>query len=279
MTTWEVDVHIVVLTADRLFYERLVHDLAVDNNGVAISTKSDLGGHLEPTQRKPNTTLHDFPKLLIQLGSSISRHLESARGRYAEVIKDRTNKAAIPKQCLRRQLVDAEWMPQLHIGDGLVQREIGRKEGNKNVASWPVLNLYNICALVAACGVSYFQYPHPPSSSMTFSPNTLTLITPPARSTRRVKISRMAFDRALTSMAHIPRVIGGRASAVTRGNSECESLDEGVVDLFVSLEWDRGVVEDGSDNLNKDMRVPVQGADCWGTPLPSPGSLAQERLR
>lgn len=52
-----------------------------------------------------------------------------------------------------------------------------------------------------------------PSSRMTLSPKTLTSIAPRDHSTRRVRISRIGFERALMSMAHIPRVTGGRGGS------------------------------------------------------------------
>ena len=55
---------------------------------------------------------------------------------------------------------------------------------------------------------------------MTLSPNTFTSIAPFDRSTSRVKISRIAFERALMSMAHMPRMIGGLAWSVIAERSE-----------------------------------------------------------
>lgn len=55
-------------------------------------------------------------------------------------------------------------------------------------------------------------------------------------------------------MAHIPRIIGGLAGSVADDRSECDPLGEGVEDLFVSLELDRGEIGDCSDDLNRDMR-------------------------
>lgn len=88
---------------------------------------------------------------------------------------------------------------------------------------------------------------------MTLSPNTLTSIAGLARSTRRVRISRIALDRALTSIAHIPRIIGGLDGSVAMDRSEWEPFGEGVEDL-VSLDTERGEVEKSSDVLNIDMR-------------------------
>ena len=75
-----------------------------------------------------------------------------------------------------------------------------------------------------------------PSSRMTLSPKTLTSMAPLERSTNRVRISRIAFDRALTSMAHIPRMMGGRAWSVVAERSEWEPLGEGVEDLGADAE-------------------------------------------
>ena len=90
---------------------------------------------------------------------------------------------------------------------------------------------------------------------------------PRARSTSRVSISRIAFDRALTSIAHIPSTIGGRRGSVAAERSEWEPFGEGVDDL-VKREMDRGDVEKTSDDLNIDIRergrlgVPL-GEELW----------------
>lgn len=81
---------------------------------------------------------------------------------------------------------------------------------------------------------------------MTLSPKTLTSIAPLARSTSRVRISRMAFERAFTSIAHTPRMIGGLTGSVAVERSEWEPFGEGVVDLFVSRERDLGEDGEGS---------------------------------
>lgn len=64
----------------------------------------------------------------------------------------------------------------------------------------------------------------------------------------------MAFDRAFTSMAHIPRMIGGRTGSVAVERSEWEPFGEGVVDLFVSLDRDLGDDGEGSADLKRDIR-------------------------
>ena len=88
---------------------------------------------------------------------------------------------------------------------------------------------------------------------MTLSPKTFTSIAPLARSTRRVSISRIALERAFTSIAHIPRIIGVLIPSVAADKSEWEPLGDGVGDL-VSLDTERGDVERDSEGLNIDIR-------------------------
>jgi hypothetical protein len=70
----------------------------------------------------------------------------------------------------------------------------------------------------------------------------------------RVKISLIAFERAFTSIAQIPRMMGGRTGSVAVDRSEWEPLGDGVEDLFVSLEFDRGEIGEASEDLKNDMR-------------------------
>jgi hypothetical protein len=75
---------------------------------------------------------------------------------------------------------------------------------------------------------------------MTLSPKTLTSIAPLALSTRRVRISLIAFERAFMSIAHIPRTIVGFGVSLPKYKSEaCEPVGEGVEDL-ASMELERG---------------------------------------
>ena len=75
----------------------------------------------------------------------------------------------------------------------------------------------------------------------------------------------MDFERALTSIAHIPRIIGGREGSVAVERSEWDPFGEGVVDLVVNLEFDRGEIgEDGSGDLKNDMRDLELLSECTG---------------
>ena len=48
----------------------------------------------------------------------------------------------------------------------------------------------------------------------------------------------MAFDLALTSIAHIPSIIGGRLASTLVARSECEPMDDGEEDRVIA-ELDR----------------------------------------
>ena len=74
---------------------------------------------------------------------------------------------------------------------------------------------------------------------MTLSPKIFTSITPRILSAMRVKISRIGFERALTSIAHIPRTIGLGCVPVIADRFESDPDGEGESDLFVNTELDR----------------------------------------
>ena len=74
---------------------------------------------------------------------------------------------------------------------------------------------------------------------MTLSPNTLTSIEPLALSTNLVRISRMAFDLALTSIAHTPSTTGSFVLSSVAVTSEYELVEEGD-DERVTIALERG---------------------------------------
>lgn len=88
-----------------------------------------------------------------------------------------------------------------------------------------------------------------PSSRMTLSPKTLTSIAFLVLCTSLVRISLIGFDLAFTSIAHIPRIIGGRLRSVVVERSECEALGEGV-DALVVTEGDRGRDRSGDPKID-----------------------------
>ena len=62
---------------------------------------------------------------------------------------------------------------------------------------------------------------------------------PRVLSTMRVRISRIGFDLAFTSIAQTPRAIGLRKAGVIADKLESEPEGEGERDLFVKAELDR----------------------------------------
>ena len=61
----------------------------------------------------------------------------------------------------------------------------------------------------------------------------------------------MAFDLALTSMAQMPSIIGGRERSVRADRSEYDPLGEGVADLVPRIEWYLGENVSLSGDLNR----------------------------
>jgi hypothetical protein len=75
----------------------------------------------------------------------------------------------------------------------------------------------------------------------------------------RVKISRIARDRALTSMAQMPRMIGGRPMSMEMERSDCDPLGDGD-DVRVAIELDRGELrsEWSFEEWKSELRRPVR---------------------
>lgn len=66
-------------------------------------------------------------------------------------------------------------------------------------------------------------------------------------------------------MAHTPSITGGRVGSVAVDKSECDPFGEGVVDLVVKREFERGEIgEPGSGDLNNDMRDRELLSGCMG---------------
>ena len=91
MSTREIDIHVVVFSANRFFDERLVHDLAINDYGVAIRTERYFRGHLKPAQHKANAFLHDVAKFVVDLGSSVARYFQPTWCGHTEMVQDRSD--------------------------------------------------------------------------------------------------------------------------------------------------------------------------------------------
>jgi hypothetical protein len=77
-----------------------------------------------------------------------------------------------------------------------------------------------------------------PSSRMTLSPNTFSTMAPFERSTILVRISLIARDRALTSIAQMPSITGGRPTSMIE-RSDWDPLGDGE-EVRVTIELERG---------------------------------------
>ena len=122
------------------------------------------------------------------------------------MVQNLSDQAAIPEKSLGHKVIYTEGLAKFNVGYCFVQGEVSRKEGDEDIASWPV---FDICRWEVRKKRAYQGDLGSPSSRITLSPKTLTSTVPLDLSTRRVRISLIAFERALTSIAHIPRTIVG----------------------------------------------------------------------
>lgn len=67
----EVDVHIVILSAHRLFHEGFLQDLSVDDDRIAVFSEAHFRCYLEPAKADTDLLLHMRPQLLVNLGSPV----------------------------------------------------------------------------------------------------------------------------------------------------------------------------------------------------------------
>lgn len=58
------------------------------------------------------------------------------------MIENGSYQTAIPKEGLRGKVVDAVWVAEFDIPNGLVQWKVGREKRDQNVTSRPVLDIY-----------------------------------------------------------------------------------------------------------------------------------------
>ncbi len=110
-----------------------------------------------------------------------------------------------------------------------------------------------------------------PSSNMTLSPKTLTSMEPRARSTSRIRISRIAFDLAFTSIAHTPKTTGLAFWWASKVAGKSEWDDDGDEDL-VKIELERG------DALSGELKN-VESRDCLSQCMVGVKRKAAESLK
>lgn len=96
MTTWEVNVYVVVFPAYRLLNKWFAHDLSVDDYRVPVFTQGDFWGNLEAAQREADMLLHKNTKLFINLGPTVARGLQTTRSRNTKMVQNGADQSAIP---------------------------------------------------------------------------------------------------------------------------------------------------------------------------------------
>lgn len=136
-----VNVDVVVFSTDRFLYKGLFHDLSIDDDGISVFTKSDFRGDCESSQGDPEPLFHHADEGRLHFGATIPRDLYTFRGRDLEMVEHGADETTVPEEGLGGEIVDAERIAELDIGDGLVERKISGKEGDENIASRPVLNV------------------------------------------------------------------------------------------------------------------------------------------
>lgn len=57
------------------------------------------------------------------------------------MVQDGTDETTVPEECLGGKVVDAIGFAKLDVRDGLVEGEIGGKEGDENVGTWPIFDV------------------------------------------------------------------------------------------------------------------------------------------
>lgn len=197
----------MVLTADGFLDKGFFQDVAVDNDGISIFAHSNLWRETKIGKVEAEFIDHELFKLWIETRTTVSGYFETPWGGYMEMVQDGTDEATVPEESLRGKIVYAKGIAEFDVGDGLVEGKVGGEEGDEDIASGPI---FDVCGGVSAKrgrgrkGVL--------SSRMTLSPKTFTSIAPRDQATRRVRISRIGFERALMSMAQMPRTRGGRVS-------------------------------------------------------------------
>lgn len=126
----KIDIDIMILTTDRLFDERLFHHDAIDNDSVSVFSQCYFGCHSVLAQSDAKSTFHKLNYFFLYLRTTVARNFYSPRHRNLQVIESYTYKSTIPKQGLRREVIDAERITKFHVGYGFIQRKVSRKERN-----------------------------------------------------------------------------------------------------------------------------------------------------
>lgn len=140
-TSTEIDVHVVVLATDGFLDKRFFQDVAINDDGIAISTHGDLWGDAKVAEVDAELVDDELPELGVETGAAISGDFKTGRSGHVEMVEDGADETTVPEECLRGEIVYAKGPVELDVRDGLVEGEVGGKEGDEDVAARPVFDI------------------------------------------------------------------------------------------------------------------------------------------
>ena len=136
----------MIFSTNGFFNEGLLDDYAVDDNGVSILSQHDLCRWNVLWKLEPQSLFDVFPKTIRDPRSTIAGRLNSPGCRDTEMIEHSAHDPTVPKDGLHREVVDAERLAKVGVGDRLEEGKLDHlvlaEEGYQHVTSRPVLYVY-----------------------------------------------------------------------------------------------------------------------------------------
>ena len=137
----EVDVHVMVLAADWFLDKRFFQDLSINDDGIAILADGYFWGDTKVAELDAEFVEHEVLEVGIDTWTCISGNLETPWGGNVQMVQDGADKTTIPEESLGGKVVYAKGAAKSDVRDGLVKGKVCRKEGDENVATWPVFHV------------------------------------------------------------------------------------------------------------------------------------------
>ena len=142
-TPAEVDVHVMILATDWFLDKRFFQNLAINDDGIAILADGYLWGDAEAAKLDAEFVEHEVLEVGVDAWACISGDLEASWGGDVKMVQDGADETAVPEEGLGREVVYAKGATELDVRDGLVKGKVGREEGDENVATWPVFDVWD----------------------------------------------------------------------------------------------------------------------------------------
>ena len=95
-TAPKVNIYVVVLATYRLFYERFLHSLSINNDGISVFAKHDFRSHMKTPKWDAQPVFHDIHELWFNLGTTISGNFNSRGSWDPKMIENCANKSSVP---------------------------------------------------------------------------------------------------------------------------------------------------------------------------------------